>query len=313
MYYENLYKKRSLALLLLSIFTISSGLLIQKYLIVDKLLFFNLEIVALFFIMILPMIILNYKNHPFSLGKTILFSTLYLIALSFLIPIYINYRMFGSFSLPPQFISLVLKSIFQIETIISIIGFCISQYCLHSISWMIVNEIHFDHPIIYFLIFTILFLIGISIYYIQPLVFLGIIFALFYFQNLFHNLGQKTKEMIIRHFTSALFIIASIYIVGLLITYIESKDSLQLLNISIADYFFQKENLIAILIVTGLYAIPDIFACLSTKSLFQNKSFFKDHQLLSYLLYLIIYLIILVPIIFYLLEKLQELLKIGLI
>lgn len=110
--------------------------------------------------------------------------------------------MFGSFSLPSQFISLVLKSIFQIETIISIIGICISQYCLHSISWMIVNEIHFDHLIIYFLIFTILFLIGISIYYIQPLVFLGIIFSLFYFQNLFHNPGQKRKDMIIRHFTS---------------------------------------------------------------------------------------------------------------
>ena len=93
----------------------------------------------------------------------------------------------------------------------------------------------------------------------------------------------------------------------------ESKDSLQLLNISIADYFLQKENLIIILIVTDLYIISDIFACLSTKSLFQNKNFFKEHQLLSYLLYLIIYLIILVSIIFYLLEKLQELLKISLI
>ncbi len=178
---------------------------------------------------------------------------------------------------------------------------------------MIVNEIHFDHLIIYFLIFSILFLIRISIYYIQPLVFLGIIFSLFYFQNLFHNLGQKRKDMIIRHFTSTLFIIVSIYIANLGMTYMKSKDSLQLLNISIADYFLQKENLIIILIVTDLYIISDIFACLSTKSLFQNKNFFKEHQLLSYLLYLIIYLIILVPIIFYLLEKLQELLKISLI
>lgn len=193
-YYEILYKKRSLALLLLGIFTICIGLIVQKFLAIDKLLFSNLEIVAIFFVMILPMIILNYKNHPFSLGKTVVFSILYLIALSFLLPIYVNYRILGKLAIPPQLVQLVLESIFQIQTVISIIGFCISQYCLHNISWMIVNEIHLDHPIIYFILFTILFLIGISLYYIQPLLFLGIIFALFYFQNLFHNLGQKKKR-----------------------------------------------------------------------------------------------------------------------
>lgn len=313
MYYEILYKKRSLALLLLGIFTICIGLIVQKFLAIDKLLFSNLEIVAIFFVMILPMIILNYKNHPFSLGKTVVFSILYLIALSFLLPIYVNYRMLGKLAIPPQLVQLVLESIFQIQTVISIIGFCISQYCLHNISWMIVNEIHLDHPIIYFILFTILFLIGISLYYIQPLLFLGIIFALFYFQNLFHNLGQKRKDMIVRHFTTTLFIIASIYIIGLVMGYMENKDSLQLVNISIMDYFLQKENLIVILVVTGLYTIPDIFACLIGKPLFQNKSFFKNHQLISYLFYLIIYLIILIPSTYFLLEKLQEILKITLI
>lgn len=313
MYSEVSYKKRSLGLFLLAIFTICIGLIVQKFLTIDKLLFLNVEIVVIFFIMILPMMILNYKTHPFSLGKTIIFSILYLIALYFLLPIYVNYRLLGKITIPPQIIQLVLESVFQIQTIISIIGFCIAQYCLHNISWMIVNEIHFDHPIIYFIIFTILFLTGLSLYYIQPLLFLGIIFSIFYFQNVFHNLGQKTREMITRHFTSTFFIITSVYVIGLIMGYIENRESFQLLDVSILDYFLQKENLIVILVVTGLYTIPDIFACLIGKPLFQNKSFFKNHQLISYLFYLIIYLIILIPAIYFLLEKLQEILKITLI
>ncbi|MBE6146973.1 MAG: hypothetical protein E7168_01415 [Firmicutes bacterium] len=253
----------------------------------------------IYFIALIPLISWNYNNTPLPFKSTIVFTLLYFIGITLFLPILLQENLFQySFEAIQASLTETIKNLFNFETLIALFMTYLLQSCIHEVTWTTMREIDSDSSILFTIIFSLIFLMGLGILLYNPIIFIGILVSIFCFKGTYKNQARTTLDVTFGQTISIFSITTVIYVINVIRNYLNLKEFYDLMEKSFNDVLLQKEHLINIVSLALLFAIPNIISQIITKMGLLRSEYLRHHKWICFLLYLAIYIITLLLIIY---------------